>query len=320
MNPALNVSDLFEPLDLSSGLRLNGRLVMAPMPTFAAAADGSASDAEVSYYRRRAQSGLAAVVTAGCAVAPDALAFPGQWRTDSDRFLPSLARVARAVRDAGSEPVLQLAHAGDDPDDSRVADAFEAAARRAAEAGCPAVEIHGGHNELLQRRLAQGRPEICLEVVRRIAGRGLSVWYRVDPETRDGLDFDAVLDFAAEAAPHLDVLDLSARRYAAGSLHDPHDPRPRAQLAAQFAAERVPGLAVMAVGGIETPAAALRARSDGCALVGLGHVLLAQPDFPRALREGSWSPPADRPSSDTLRAAQVPEPVVHYLVERSLAR
>ena len=307
---------LFEPLRLRSGLRLEGRLVMAPMPTFAAALDGSASDAEVAYYRRRAEAGLAAVVSAGCAVAPDALAFPGQWRAHDDRFIPSLARVADAVRGAGAEPVLQLAHAGDEPDDARAADRFESAAQRAVQAGYRAVEIHGGHNELLQRRLAAGRPEACLDVVRRCCNLGLSVWYRVDPEDRGRLDLETVLAFAADAGDALDVLDVSAKRYDAGSIRDSGDRRPRAQIAA----ERLPGLAVMAVGGIEAPESALRALSDGCALVGLGRVLLADPDFPLALRNGSWSPSPGKPSSDTLRAFHVPEPVVQYLLDRALAR
>ena len=308
-------SRLFEPLRLHSGLELKNRLVMAPMPTFAAEADGSVSDAEIAYYGRRAAGGVAAVVTAGCAVADHAVAFDGQWRCGDDHCLPSLERTACAIREGGAEPVLQLSHAGIDSDDLRVEDQFGLAARRGVKAGFRAIEIHGGHKELLQRLLAAGRPEVCLRAVEQVAAAGVSVWYRADPEDRDRLEIETVSAFASQAGQALEVLDVSARSYREGSIRDPQDRRPRASLLAG----QLPGLAVMAVGGINEPDAAVEAVEDGCSLVGLGHVLLADPDFARHAREGCWQPRNDRPTGDTLRAADVPEPVIQYLLKKSLA-
>ena len=57
-------SDLFQIYKFSqSGTELINRLVMAPMTTFSGNADGTVSDAEIDYYKRRSD-GLGMVVTA----------------------------------------------------------------------------------------------------------------------------------------------------------------------------------------------------------------------------------------------------------------
>ncbi len=325
----MNTDGIFERLTLPSGLTLNNRLVMAPMPTFAANADGTASEAEIAYYQRRAEGGVAAIVTAGCAVSSDGIAHDGQWRCDDDRFLPSLASIADAIQQAGAAAVLQLAHAGDpatvNPQDA--VRAFQAAAARASRAGFQAVEVHGGHGELLQQYVSSGRSEICLDIVRALRSSGPgSVWYRLDPEQKPPAQLDlettitlAAITLATPAQPHLDVFDVSAKNYFAGSIRTPDDNRPRAAVLAR----RLPDLAVMGVGGVSTPQQAARVFADGCALVGLGHVLLADPDWPQRVRGGKWRPPSSPTSgpttSDTLRGAAVPETVIAYLLQKSKA-
>lgn len=290
---------LFEPFRSVSGLELKNRVVMAPMPTFAAEPDGRVSDAEVRYYRRRAEGGVAAVVTAGCAVAEDALAFPGQWRCDHDRFLPSLQRVGEAIQAAGAKAVLQIAHAGGDG--PGVVQAFARAAARARAARFDAVEIHGGHNELLQQALGAGS-DLPVEVVGAVREAGpASVWYRVDPgadpgEPSPGAHVERLL---AECA--FDLLDLSGKRYA----------RPEWR--------RRPAPAWIAVGGIETPAGAEQALEDGASLVGLGHVLLADPDWTARVRDGVWAPLDGPPAASALREALTPAPVIDYLVKKGRA-
>ena len=193
----MSFSPLFEPLKLpESGLELANRLVMAPMPTFAADADGAVSDAEVAYYRRRAAGGLAAVVTAGCAVAADGVSFAGQWRCDHDGLGGSLARVAEAIRGGGARAILQLCHQGFQPLDEqgvpRLVEGFAGAARRAREAGFDAVEIHGGHRYLVQQFFSpltnpgkgfSERAEFPLALAEAVAATwGGAVWMRLDPE------------------------------------------------------------------------------------------------------------------------------------------
>ena len=54
---------LFEPFTLA-GITLRNRVVMAPMTTWFSNADGTVSDEEVAYYRRRVH-GVGLVIT-GC--------------------------------------------------------------------------------------------------------------------------------------------------------------------------------------------------------------------------------------------------------------
>jgi 2,4-dienoyl-CoA reductase-like NADH-dependent reductase (Old Yellow Enzyme family) len=46
---------LFQPFAFDNGLTLRNRVVMAPMTTWSANPDGTISDSELDYYRRRAQ-------------------------------------------------------------------------------------------------------------------------------------------------------------------------------------------------------------------------------------------------------------------------
>jgi 2,4-dienoyl-CoA reductase-like NADH-dependent reductase (Old Yellow Enzyme family) len=323
----MSFSGLFEPLALTnSGLKLRNRLVMAPMPTFAAEAGGVISDAEVAYYRRRGAGGLAAVVTAGCAVSEDGVSFEGQWRCDSDSLTGSLARAAEAIRAGGAAAVLQLCHDGaaslPHAEPVRLIEAFAAAARRARQAGFDAVEIHGGHRYLVQQAFSprtnpgksfEARAEFPLAVAAAVVEAwGGPIWVRLDPEEAepDGYAFDELCRLAEHLAEAgVEVFDISAPSYFAGSVREPEDRRPRAVLLQERLTRPV-----MAVGGIATPDEALAARRDGCALVGLGRVLLGEPEWPRRVQAGEAAAiAADLDSDVRLKNADVPETVIAYL-------
>lgn len=322
----MTASPLFDCVELPrSGAALANRLVMAPMPTFAAHPDGSAGVEELAYYARRAP-GLGAVITAGCSVSAEGICFDGQWRCDSDRLIPSLQSVALAIA-AHSSPALQLCHGGsyaDRLDFAAIVREFAQGARRAKEAGFLAVEIHGGHRYLLHQYFSRrnpqpsvaGRGELPAAIVEACAGH-LPCWYRLDPEEPgpEGISLSETTELAHRlAVVGVEVFDVSAKRYRQGSIVDPEDQRPRAAL---LAAELAGKALVLGVGGIETPADAAAVISDGCALVGLGSVLLAHPDWPRDAREGrAFGEPSDKPSSDTLMGLAVPMPVIRYLAKR----
>jgi 2,4-dienoyl-CoA reductase-like NADH-dependent reductase (Old Yellow Enzyme family) len=298
---------------------------MAPMPTFAAHRDGSASSAELAYYSRRAP-GLGAVITAGCSVSVEGVCFDGQWGCDNDSLILSLQSVAAAI-EAHSFSVLQLCHGGAftaSLDFAGVIHDFEQGARRAREAGFSAVEIHGGHRYLLHEYFSRRNPNpsvtdrsrLSLAIVEACA-RHLPCWYRLDPEERgpQGISFIETIELANRLVDSgVQVLDVSAKRYDQGSIVDSDDLRPRAALLAAALAGRA---LVLGVGGIETSYQAETVLNDGCALVGLGSVLLANPDWPRDAREGrSISDPSEMPSSDTLVSLAVPMPVIRYLAKR----
>lgn len=332
----MDASSLFAPVVLPrSGIRLSNRLVMAPMPTFAANVDGSVGTQELAYYSRRACD-LGAIITAGCAVSEDGLSFPGQWRCDSDALTPSLSAVAEAVK-PHTVLVLQLSHGGSpvtcDSVEAVIA-SFKSAALRASQAGFHAVEIHGGHRYLVHQFFSRrninpsdwGGPSVAQRARLPLAiveacSEYLPCWYRLDPEEvgPDGISFDETVELATRLAEvGVQVFDVSAKRYAQGSIIDVADRRPRAALLSTHL--RAQAL-VMAVGGIETAVQATTALSDGCGLVGLGSVLLAHPDWARDARKGySFDEDEHQPTSDTLVSLAVPKPVVRYLVKRGRVR
>ena len=167
------------------GLTLANRLVISPHTVNFGFTDGSPNDQFIAYMTRRSPGfGLTWIPIA----APDPLgrAEPEQpWLWD-DRFIPGLARLADALRAAGTEPGLQINHAGrqtspaliDDqipvapsPQPPRsiyttvprelttteiagLVEAFAATARRAVAAGFRAVNLHFAHSYLVHQFLS----------------------------------------------------------------------------------------------------------------------------------------------------------------------
>lgn len=322
---------LFDPLELpQSGLRLANRLVMAPMPTFGAAEDGSVGEAELAYYRRRAMGGVGAIVTAGCAVSADGLAHQGQWRCDDNRFHASLRRCAETITQAGAQPILQIEHAGgphllNESDARRLLDYFRQAARRARKAGFAGVALHGGHGELLQqyfsaktnaRPWSLGGPSTARRVgfprqavLEACEGFQGPCWVRLPAEEPDGITIEQILELSAALAESgAEALEIGAKRYDASS----------AALAKQLSRARA---VAIAVGGISQPQQARAALADGCALVGLGRVLLAAPDWPtRVAADPDTAINADLSDHTKLESLDVPPTVLDYLRRRARQR
>ncbi|MBD2843850.1 NADH-dependent flavin oxidoreductase [Paenibacillus sp. IB182496] len=169
---------LFEPFDLTSGVQLRNRIVMAPMTHTASHLDGSVSEVEINYYVRRAR-GIGMLITGSASVMANG-GFPGSATADRDELIPGLRNLASAVRSVGAKAVLQIAHGGhkcppsiDDivgpssvpePKEGAIVPreltaeeipgmirAFGEATRRAIEAGFDGVEIHGANGFLIQQ-------------------------------------------------------------------------------------------------------------------------------------------------------------------------
>ncbi|NDK53402.1 NADH-dependent flavin oxidoreductase [Rhizobium laguerreae] len=180
-----NAPTLFEPFTFANGMTLRNRVVMAPMTTWSANDDGTVSDEEVLYYRRRV-NGVGLVLTGCTHVMPNGIGFTGEFASYDDTFVPSLRRLAEAAKSGGAPAVLQIFHAGNkavpelipgadvvgasavpvspgpfNPDGVmpralghdeilEVISAFGDATRRAIEAGFDGIELHGAHGFLIQ--------------------------------------------------------------------------------------------------------------------------------------------------------------------------
>lgn len=170
----LAAQSLFQSYELPSGLKLENRIVMAPMTHMSSKADGTVSDAELAYYARRSE-GPGLIITAATWVLPNG-GIPGAPGADDDDKIPGLRRLAAAIRERGAKAILQLFHAGrqgtrtgdlvapsavpearegaavpralEEHEIAEIVRAFGEAARRAITAGFDGVEVHGANGNL----------------------------------------------------------------------------------------------------------------------------------------------------------------------------
>jgi 2,4-dienoyl-CoA reductase-like NADH-dependent reductase (Old Yellow Enzyme family) len=319
---------LFDPIDIR-GLKLKNRLVMAPMATNMATAEGEVTDRHIKHYSARARGGVGLIILEHTFVLKNGKLSAGQMGLYADGLIPGLARLTQAIHKEGAKVAVQLTHAGaktnrgiideqpvgpsnvappgstESPraltpaDIESIALAFADAARRALEAGCDAVELHGAHGFLIGQFLSpytnrrddtyggdlRGRLRFATEVIRGVRSKlegKLPVFYRfgADDMVEGGLTPDA----AKAAAPFLeqagvDVLDISGGLGGGGS--DRFIEQGYFVPLAQGIKETV-GIPVIGVGNITEADYADRIVREGRVdLVSLGRKLLSDPEFPR---------------------------------------
>ncbi|MCH8686286.1 NADH:flavin oxidoreductase/NADH oxidase [Pedomonas mirosovicensis] len=102
--------NLFSPLQLR-GVHSRNRLVISPMCQYSAI-DGFANDWHLVHLGRFALGGFGIVMVEATAVRPEGRITPGDIGLWDDAHILQLARIAEFLRENGSVPAIQLAHAG----------------------------------------------------------------------------------------------------------------------------------------------------------------------------------------------------------------
>lgn len=176
---------LFSPFMLTEKIKLRNRIVMAPMTTWSANPDGTISEQELEFYKRRSQN-VGLVITGCTYVTPSGIGFTHEFVAYDDRFINSLEKLAAAAQSGGAPAILQIFHAGNKaipelvPNNDVISAsassvksgdfmkrvvqsremteneiqetirAFGDVTKRAIKAGFDGVELHGAHGFLLQ--------------------------------------------------------------------------------------------------------------------------------------------------------------------------
>lgn len=184
------IQKLLEDFSLNSKLKLNNRIVMAPMTRCMSGAQGIPGGDVAKYYQRRNQLGL--IVSEGVVVDPMGQGYPGAPGIYNDEQTAAWKLVTQAVHKGPAKFFMQLWHVGrvshpsylsgekplcpsavalsghiprsegleyGEPKEMSVEEiqyaiqAFSLGAKNAIEAGCDGVEIHGANGYLVDQFL-----------------------------------------------------------------------------------------------------------------------------------------------------------------------
>ncbi|UCD80430.1 MAG: FAD-dependent oxidoreductase [Desulfobacterales bacterium] len=170
--------NLFSPFSIGS-LKLANRLVMPPMATNYASAEGFATQRQIDYYVERARGGVGYLTVEHTGILPQGKASPKMLLISSDEHASHIKNLVEAVHAAGGKIVVQINHAGrqafaavtgspivgpspipvlpsmETPHELSAAEiealvnAYTAAAERVKQTGADGVEIHMAHGYLL---------------------------------------------------------------------------------------------------------------------------------------------------------------------------
>ena len=93
-------SKLFQAFALTPDFNLRNRVVMAPMTTWSGNSDGTVSEQELQYMRRRVK-GVGMVITGCTHVQENGIGFTHEFAGYDDKFIPSLSALAQAAKCTG---------------------------------------------------------------------------------------------------------------------------------------------------------------------------------------------------------------------------
>jgi len=330
---------LFRPGRIGS-LEIRNRIIGSPMERNYCTSLGRVTQRYVDYLEARARGGAGLLYTEATYVDPRGKGRDLQMGLYDDDLIPGLRKLVAAVRRYGARigPELNFGgrvvnpevsgfeswapsvvpyagaapfapHAMSKDEIGYVVECFGAAARRAVEAGCDFVGIHGAHGYLLSQFLspfankrsdAYGgdlarRMRFPLDVVaavRRAIGSAVPLLYRVSGDEHQPAGGITLADVCA-FAPRLeqagvDLIDVSAGMYETNWWITQPMEMPQGVLIESAKAVRETVRIPVSVSGRLTDASVAEfALESGCSdFVTLGRALHADPEFPNKAREG----------------------------------
>ncbi|MDX2201365.1 MAG: alpha-hydroxy-acid oxidizing protein [Hyphomicrobiaceae bacterium] len=102
---------VWSPFKFNCGLEIANRLVIAPLTTNSSHDDGTATEDELAFIRRRSAGGFGATISSAAYVAEDGRSWQGIGAAH-EGHLPSLRRLAEAMRATGGLAILQIYDGG----------------------------------------------------------------------------------------------------------------------------------------------------------------------------------------------------------------
>lgn len=333
------LSVLFQPGTLGK-LTVKNRLVMPPMVRNYADQNGNVTDRYVAHIARIAAGGVGTIILEASYISPEGKGFVNQLGIHNNQTIVGLKQLVAAAHKYGAVIGPQIYHAGrqtsaqtsgmapiapsaipdptvgempqpmDEATIKKTIAAYGAAARRAKEAGCDFVELHGAHGYLITQFLSpfsnkrtdayggnfEKRLRFLLEVyaaVHQAVGPDFPVLLRLSGEemVEGGLTIqDTIAIVQKMKAVGVDAVHISVGNYASyarGRMIPPMavPDGPLVSLAEQV--KKAVDIPVITVAKIRDPHLAEKIIKDGQAdFVAIGRTLLADPEWPRKVKEG----------------------------------
>lgn len=329
---------LFQPGQVGK-MEVRNRIIGSPMERNYCTVEGRITQRYIDYLAARARGGVGMMYTEATYVDPRGKGRELQMGLHDDDLIPQLARLVTAVhRHAGrvgpelvyggrvvnpevsgleSRAPSNVPYAGaggtsprplDRGEIAEIVTRFADAARRATEAGCDFVGIHGAHGYLVSQFLSPfcnkreddyggdlaGRMRFPLEIVRAVRqaiGADMPIVFRISGDEYQ--DKGLTLTDVCAIAPHLvaagvDLIDVSAGMYETAWMITQPMELPQGVLAplAREVRKHV-NVPVSVSGRITDPSVAEHLiESQTSDFVTLGRALHADPEFPNKAREG----------------------------------
>lgn len=331
----MNFPHLFQP-GLVGRMEVRNRIIGSPMERNYCSVDGRVTQRYIDFLEARAKGGVGMMYTEATYVDARGRGREFQMGLHDDDLIPALARLTKAVHRHDGRVGPELVYGGRvvNPEvsglESRAPSAvpypagatpprpltrdeigaivarFADAARRAAEAGCDFVGIHGAHGYLVSQFMSpycnqrddeyggslDGRMRFPLEIVRAVRaqiGGGMPIVFRIsgDEYQEGGLtlaDVCAIAPRLQEAG--VDLIDVSAGMYeTAWMITQPMEVKQGVLAPLAREVRKHVSVPVSVSGRLNDPSVAESLIESGTSdFVTLGRALHADPEFPNKAR------------------------------------